>query len=875
MALENIFQKKFLFIKNKKKISPIFILLITLLLLNFIIFYDFLFYRLYIYTDIGSDTYQAYIPYYNWLFRNIKYTGDLPFWSHSFATGNNTFSITPLYTDPFILFLLVGYYFYDIKFIYILPYLAILKIFFSGYLFFKYITYLKINNYTAIISSLLYAFNGYIILWGQHYHFATIIVFVPLVLWCSEIFIKENKWVGLCFSITLVGVFSYYFLYMLSLFLFFYLLVRYIEDHGTKNILSWILRFLFVYLLGVGLSSFSFLPSIYAALNSGRVNINTNIFKHVPLLLSNFLDVPIRLCSNDILRINNNFLGHWNYYETPILYSGIISVVLLGFYFFIKNNQLVKYRTYWMFLLFILLFPYASLVFNGFSAFTYRWTFIFIFFQVFIIAKLLNELTGSFSLKFNKKTALCNALIICIILLTSILIYQYIKDWESKFTKLIFERLVIIFFFIFLYSLLLVYINKNIAKNALFAFVCIEICLFSRASFYEGRTGLDQSYMNSNNGYFDNSYQIMKDIYSANDEFFRADKNYQSVGQNDQLIQNYKGLNGYGSLNNPYYVNFLKNLGVLSYNKNKNRLLVSVDDSALMSLLSIKYLISNSYSYEKIPYGFSKIRNYKNLNLLYNNNFLPLGFIYSTYTNQKDFNSLDNTNKALVLLKAGVVEEKLNQTLSSNHKLDLLVGVKDFWQSIKESKVTILNSKININNFPHQIELGTINENPQIIISYDKEINTPYLDLSMNVTSDHETTGRVLWGESNNFQSFNIFKGSRNYKIYLKNLKTNFIKIDIVATKSIYKIKNLYVRSVDPDTYKLSIENLKENGSFEISKYSNDYIEGLAKLKVDGLLFLSIPYDKGWKIKVNEKDQPLQKVNIGFIGVFIIRIKYY
>jgi uncharacterized membrane protein YfhO len=37
------------------------------------------------------------------------------------------------------------------------------------------------------------------------------------------------------------------------------------------------------------------------------------------------------------------------------------------------------------------------------------------------------------------------------------------------------------------------------------------------------------------------------------------------------------------------------------------------------------------------------------------------------------------------------------------------------------------------------------------------------------------------------------------------------------------------------------------------------------------MLFLSIPFDKGWKVKVDGKQTDVQLINIGFLGVFLER----
>jgi uncharacterized membrane protein YfhO len=72
----------------------------------------------------------------------------------------------------------------------------------------------------------------------------------------------------------------------------------------------------------------------------------------------------------------------------------------------------------------------------------------------------------------------------------------------------------------------------------------------------------------------------------------------------------------------------------------------------------------------------------------------------------------------------------------------------------------------------------------------------------------------------------------------------------------------------DMTLYVEDIKNLKKN-TMQIRKFSNDNIVGDITLDKNKLLFLSIPYDKGWQIKVDGKKAKTEKINIGFIGVFL------
>lgn len=53
--------------------------------------------------------------------------------------------------------------------------------------------------------------------------------------------------------------------------------------------------------------------------------------------------------------------------------------------------------------------------------------------------------------------------------------------------------------------------------------------------------------------------------------------------------------------------------------------------------------------------------------------------------------------------------------------------------------------------------------------------------------------------------------------------------------------------------------------------YKNNYLKGDIKSNKDGLLYLSVPYSKGWTIKIDGKETEFTKANSAFIGVPITK----
>jgi uncharacterized membrane protein YfhO len=81
-----------------------------------------------------------------------------------------------------------------------------------------------------------------------------------------------------------------------------------------------------------------------------------------------------------------------------------------------------------------------------------------------------------------------------------------------------------------------------------------------------------------------------------------------------------------------------------------------------------------------------------------------------------------------------------------------------------------------------------------------------------------------------------------------------------------YGLRNKVVP--DGNSYEEQISNLRKN-ALRITEHTNDSIKGNVTLDADGLLFISIPFDEGWGLKVDGRKTNIEQVNIGFMGVFL------
>ena len=68
--------------------------------------------------------------------------------------------------------------------------------------------------------------------------------------------------------------------------------------------------------------------------------------------------------------------------------------------------------------------------------------------------------------------------------------------------------------------------------------------------------------------------------------------------------------------------------------------------------------------------------------------------------------------------------------------------------------------------------------------------------------------------------------------------------------------------------YRNNISELKMN-QMNITSFEQNNIQGNIELNKSKMMFFSIPYDKGWSLKVDGKPVELENVNVGFMGAYL------
>ena len=522
---------------------------------------------------------------------------------------------------------------------------------------------LRLHKYAAILGALAYAFSGYSILsstWivtnfaSQAFHFA-------FLLWALERAFERGQyyWIGL--PVALIAINYPVNLYFAGLLSQGYIIARsYRHEESPSAVWPRIIRLLPCALLGVGVSAFVLLSTVYGMSLSPRGAGNVGVFHEAVPLVSQegaLLSSLLRMFSPNLAGDAAHFRLYRNYFEAPLLYCGILTVLTAtsGFSFFSKRGKIIAGVGLGL-MGAVYIFPHIrNLVWLHLGDY-YRILNLFAALILVLVGS--HSLSGLFMQRAIKPRLLAVVAATCIggLLLTT---RSGIPGATTVYLPIA---------FIVLYTTVLL-VQKQFQVRILFGALTVLLCadlVWAAKGMVLDRGICDQADLETK-GYKDASGRIITLLQNHDPSFFRVEKDFYSgvslvASYNEAIIQNYNSSGTYGPFNNVYYTRFLELFSVIPRGvEEASRFVVGTrNNPALMKLCATKYFISvkpvtNTFR----NYGFQPIQEANTYTIWKDTSALPFGFCYDVAINQDQFQQLPENQKMEFAFHAIVVKEEV------------------------------------------------------------------------------------------------------------------------------------------------------------------------------------------------------------------------
>jgi uncharacterized membrane protein YfhO len=656
--------------------KELYLLLGMVALSCFFVFWDFLsFEKVYFFKDIGSDSLNIYYPSLMHMSDYIKSWG-VPTWSFSQGLGQNMF---PLWLGDFFTNIIVVLFSKE-SLPYTIAYVEVIKILLCCFVFYKYLTALKLNKYTVCIMSYLFAFSGYIILGGCWTIFSTEALYVAIILYGFERWLNNGKILWLVTGIALLSFLQPFLLFPYAIFLAAYIPVRYNDVRGDEwmKFPVFLIKTVGLAVVGVAISSYQLFPDVLQYMESPRVGGEARLIeklKEQPMfgVADEWLrfTTTFRAFGSDMLGTGSAFQGWQNYLEAPLFYCGIFCLVTFPQMFVgLTKKQRIAYGIFAGLFFLPVIFPYFRYTFWAFAGDYFR--------TYSLVVTLLLLLFTAKALDSIINTGKVNLIVLGVtVLFLLVLLYSPNEQFAPAINVGLKSFATLL---IFVYAAILFGLGRT-GDMQRYAFIGLAVVVFIEMGYFSSQTVNEREVvtgedLKSKIGYNDYTSDAVKYLKEKDKGFFRVNKDYSSgvaIHQsiNDAKAQGYFGSASYHSFNQINYIKFLAELAVLDpKDENQTRWAMGVTGRPLLfSLVGGKYWLVKKPETQVQNFGYDSIGKVGDVKIMQNRYAAPFGFAYDTVLDEATFRTFSNFQKDQYLLRGAVV---------ANSDADLLSHVKKF-----------------------------------------------------------------------------------------------------------------------------------------------------------------------------------------------------
>ncbi|MCR4851439.1 MAG: YfhO family protein [Lachnospiraceae bacterium] len=675
----------------------------------------------------------------------------------------------------------------------------------------------RINSLTEeksiglMICSVSWAFSGFLFAHSMNMMWTDVVILLPLLIWALENLLENDRKCPYIVCLTAMLIINYYISFQVLLFTALWTLMR-IFVRADKHPVKQVIRVLIPTLIAPCIGAFLLIPTALELANSpkditqlgleltGSNLLIRDVFSKLPTLAYDYIEAR---------------------YGYPQIFCGVLLIMLTMFYF-IDRKRTVRERVGMLILFVIMLVSFCRDIINLIwhagmepSGHPYRQAFLWVFMMILCSAHALNDMDSDLKL----------IRLFAVIGLMALLFFEVIRkryDHVSKYTLYANVALLIIYGILFLVYFLL----KN--RSSKIPVVLVAVMLFINIA--------DLSI----NAVYTHTFQFMNgqklsdysDTISRTDEAVRYTKTLDSSfyrmenlnprQQNDAMQYGYNGITHYSSAGMTYVRYFLQKLG---YNDDGLYTHYGHDNTAAAdSLLGVKYVMSDGMyrvheGYKQIFDGDEKV--YENpwaLGVATETDGFDLNGISVDYRSISSDSMEHVPNVGPFELQEDIYSRLLGEKVSIF--ADASVSQSDIFEEDGKYCVEFVVTPAGDGELYMYLE-GLIGRFESLSLYIDGEFLTTYgnaaclkvLNLGYRKSKDKITVRVCAENEDDNFG------------------KARFVTEDIRAIADCYEKLQFRKSKIT----KISSSHLKIN--------TGDH-EGV---------FLSIPCEKGWKIKVDGK----------------------
>lgn len=690
---------------------------------------------------------------------------------------------------------------------------SILLVYSSVILFYYFLRRNKVNENVSLLSSVVFL-TASPLLFHSHRHimFMNYMPFLILALIGVDKYFEKDNSKLLCISTVLIILMSYYYSIPAIISIVIYGVYKYIKLNKKITVKSFFK------------DGFRFLIPIMIAILISCILLVPTFYAILIGRLPN--DINISLSDLLVPRINVKYLMY-NAYGVGLTSISLLALINL---FFDKKRE---NRFLLICLSSLIIFPIINYLLNGTMYIDAKVLIPFLPLYTLVISYMFDKIS-------TKKIDLRKLVIASLAVL--FLIYVGKSSYGNYF------------YIDFIFSLTLIIIATKTNTKYLFKVLTIVLLVIYSCAGNSKDTLVSRKDINSSENV--NQEKLIKKI----------PKGYDHTTLYNLKLENVNNI--YGNLN--MYSDYLySSTGNANYNlfmfdtfevpmQSRNRLIISANKDLMYLMFSNnRYFIGDNVDIT----GYKEIDKIGDTKIYENTDVLPFMYVSYNYYSKTDFSKKSFPYNNEILLNNVVVNEKTNNEFKTS--------IKETF--IRQSDIKYMDPSI-INNGDR---ITVKKDNSRMLIDIPEVARNKILFVSFNLEPQSCKVGDLLVNINCNTNKLTC----REWKYYNGNTTFNYVisgdtsnKAEVTFSKGMYKIDNLKIYYMDYNDIK---DINKKVTKVDIdSKTKGDKIYASVETEKDGYFVTTLPYDKGFTIKVDNKKIDYEKVNTAYVGFKISKGKH-
>ncbi len=773
-------------------------------------------------------------------------TGVLRFPQWDFSLGFGMSPLDVIRREPFMLLCLLGN---EETMELIADITVILRLYVCGLVFIWFCATMgKREKLPILAGALAYVCSGFAIFAAVRQPFFTTVLMTygVLTLIGAERFIRQRKYGVFVLAVFLQCLSGYYSAYVNGVILAIYLLVRLFCLHGKRvwKVVSEIGKLIGFYAWGAAMAACALLPGVLSFSDSARSGEGIEY--------STFYSNGYYSGLLDGLNLEFSSIGFWTHISMAALTW--LACILL---FRRKRKELRPLKVGLIVCAVGICLPVFGLAANGFSYVCNRWGYAFCLLVAYILVEMLPELT-----ELTRRDRL--------VLTGSTVAYCVVCATQEDATKLVALGLVTMA----VTMLVLILLDESELKRGqrmgvLTLVVIYTVMLNVSSSMLPGSGGYASQFVGAGEVYDVLSSQmdeaLSTETISGDDSFYRIDQDSPRYNQASAL--DFYSTNTYYSVIPSSISDYFADVCLSS--QNHTYCVRNLDERAvLMSLASVKYYVTANEN--RVPYGFEAVETVEGedetVTVYENRNALPLGYTYTSYVTQEEYEAMTPLERQQVMLESAVID---TETELLTHDEDTYTEVRTE-VTVKSTEDLVLDqeSKTISAQEGGSVTLefqGEKNCETYLVITgleYASKSSTGTCDISCRAKSSSEAL--TLRGQS---QSYYFETDAAVFHLgYSEESQSRCTLTFNDAVEAVYE--DIYVVCIPMDEMDSQVDALREV-TLENVVEDGDRITGTISLEDSRLLTFSVPYAEGWSVYVDGQEAELLQVNVMYCGVLL------